>query len=96
MLLDNFMISIVIFAYQANFSTLYIGKPSSNQDHYYLGGYCMACHVKIFWNCKKNVSWISPGNLVDLEIIYSGFVDTVLLLLLLLFISVLHVVATVC
>ena len=69
MLLDNFMISIVIFAYQANFSTLYIGKPSSNQDHYYLGGYCMACHVKIFRNCKK----MYRGYLLEISSIWKLF-----------------------
>ena len=35
----------------------------------------MACRVKIFRNFKKNVSWISSGNL--LEIGQAVFVDTV-------------------
>jgi len=33
MLLENFVVSNVIFARQAIFSTLYIGKSSSKQDH---------------------------------------------------------------
>jgi len=43
----------VIFARQAIFSTLYAGKSLGKQDHYDLRGYCMACHVKIFWNFFK-------------------------------------------
>ena len=50
MLLENFRISYVIFAGQAIFSALYTGKSSYKQDHYDLRGYCMAYHVKIFWN----------------------------------------------
>ena len=34
MVLENFIISNVIFAHQAIFSTLYIGKSSGKQDHY--------------------------------------------------------------
>ena len=37
MLLENFIISNVIFAHQAIFSTLYIGKSSGEQDQYDLG-----------------------------------------------------------
>ena len=37
MLLENFIISNVIFAHQAIFSTLYIGKSSGKQDQYDLG-----------------------------------------------------------
>ena len=33
MLLENFVISSVIFARQAIFGTLYIGKSSGKQDH---------------------------------------------------------------
>jgi len=59
--LENFIVGIVIFARQAIFSALYIGKSLGKQDLYDLWGYCMARHVEIFWNLK-NVSWISPGN----------------------------------
>jgi len=38
MFLENFVISNVIFALQAIFSTLYIGKSSGKQDHYDLTG----------------------------------------------------------
>ena len=38
MLLENFIISSAIFARQAIFSTLYIGKSSGKQDHYNLSG----------------------------------------------------------
>jgi len=37
MLLKNFIICNVIFAHQAIFNTLYIGKSSGKQDHYDLG-----------------------------------------------------------
>jgi len=45
MLLENFIISNVVFARQAIFSTLYIGKSLGNQDHYDLRGY----HFDIVW-----------------------------------------------
>ena len=51
MLLENFVISNVIFTRQAIFSTLYSGK----QDHYDLRGSCVACRIKIVWNFFKNV-----------------------------------------
>jgi len=38
MLLENFIISNVMFARQAIFSTLYIGMSSGKQDHYDLRG----------------------------------------------------------
>ena len=53
MLLENFIISSLIFARWAIFSTLYIGKSPGKQDLCDLGGYCMARHVIIFWNLKK-------------------------------------------
>ena len=34
MLLENFLISNVIFTRRAIFSTLYVGKSSGKQDHY--------------------------------------------------------------
>ena len=37
MFLENFVISNVIFALRAIFSTLYIGKSSGKRDHYDLG-----------------------------------------------------------
>jgi len=37
MLLENFIISNVIFACQAIFSAVYIGKSSGKRDHYDLG-----------------------------------------------------------
>jgi len=46
MLLENFVIRNVIFARQAIFSTLYTEKSSDELDHFDLGGYCIACHVK--------------------------------------------------
>ena len=46
MLLENFIISSVIFARQTTFSTLYIWKSLGKQYHYDLRG--MACHVKIY------------------------------------------------
>jgi len=48
MLLENFVIRNVIFARQAIFSTLYTEKSSDKLDHFDLGGYCIACHVKKF------------------------------------------------
>jgi len=46
MLLENFIISSVIFARQTTFSTLYIWKSLDKQYHYDLRG--MACRVKIY------------------------------------------------
>jgi len=34
MVLENFIISSLVFARQAIFSTMYIGKSSGRQDHY--------------------------------------------------------------
>ena len=45
MLLENFIICNVVFARQAIFSSLYIGKSLGNQDHYDLWGY----HFDIVW-----------------------------------------------
>ena len=44
MLMEDFIISYVIFACQATLSALYIGK-SLEQDHYDLRGYYMACRI---------------------------------------------------
>ena len=38
MLLENFIISNLVFAHEAIFSALYIGKSSGKQDHYDLTG----------------------------------------------------------
>jgi len=57
MLLENFVIRNVIFARQAIFSTLYTEKSSDKLDHFDLGGYCTACHVKNLLEFIKNVSW---------------------------------------
>jgi len=57
MLQENFITSNVIFAHQAIFSALYIGKSSGKQGQWY----CMACHVKkIFYNFMKMYpgSWL--------------------------------------
>jgi len=57
MLLENFVISDVIFARQAIFSTLYTEKSLDKLDHYDLRGYCTACHVKSLLEFFTNVSW---------------------------------------
>ena len=76
MLLENFIIINVIFAGQAIFRTVYVGKSKGKQDHYYFAGCCrpMACHVNIFWDFVK----IYPGYLLKIagEIGSAGFVDT--------------------
>jgi len=56
--LENFIVGIVIFARQAIFSALYIGKSLGKQDLYDLRGYCMACHVEIFWNLKMDPGYL--------------------------------------
>jgi len=65
MLLENFLISNVIFTRRAIFSTLYVGKSSGKQDHYDVRGYCMACHIKNLLEFKKkcilDISWIWFG-----------------------------------
>ena len=66
-----FLISSLTSARLVTFSTLYIGKSSGKQDHYDLRGYCMACHVKIFWNLKE----MYPGNLLKIGSV--GFVDVI-------------------
>ena len=46
----NFKISNVIFACQAIFSTLYVGKSLGKQDHYDLGGFASLlgkCQLKL-------------------------------------------------
>ena len=60
MLLENFIISNVIFARQAIFST----------HTEVFGVYCMACRVKILWNFFK----MYPGNVLEIGV--AGFVDT--------------------
>ena len=62
MLLENFLISNVIFTRRAIFSTLYVGKSSGKQDHYDVRGYCMACHIKNLLEFKK----MYPGYLLDM------------------------------
>jgi len=75
MLLENFIISNVIFARRAFFSTLYIGRSSGKQDHYDLRELIITCLIVDITNftcilmlyglsCKnvKNGSWISRGN----------------------------------
>ena len=63
MLLENFIISSVIFARQAIFSTLYIGKSSNKQDHFTC--ILILCDLSckessgIVKNCILDV-WISP------------------------------------
>ena len=59
---QNFTVSNIIFARRATFSTLYIGKSSGKQDNYDLGSYCMACHIKIFWNFVKTY----PGYFLEI------------------------------
>ena len=46
MLLENLPVSNVIFARQAIFSTLYIGKSPGKQDHYDLRVSIPARHVR--------------------------------------------------
>ena len=76
MLLENFIIISVIFAGQAIFRTVYVGKSKGKQDHYYFAGCCrpMACHVNIFWDFVK----IYPGYLPEIagKIGSAGFVNT--------------------
>jgi len=76
MLLENFIIISVIFAGQAIFRTVYLGKSKGKQDHYYFAGCCrpMACHEKISWDFVK----IYPGYLPEIagKIGSAGFVDT--------------------
>jgi len=45
---------------------MYIRKSLGKQDHYDLGGYCMACHIRNLLEFKKNL----------LEMGYAAFIET--------------------
>jgi len=67
MLLENFLISNVIFARQPIFSTLYVVKSSGKQDHFTCVFilYGLSCkNIWIFF--LKNVPRIARGNLLEI------------------------------
>ena len=66
MLLENFLISNVIFARQPIFSTLYVVKSSGKQDHFTCVFVLYGLSCKNIWIFFKNVPWIACGNLLEI------------------------------